>query len=73
MDVFGSIFQTGYNNYMLAEALDKYVLASAEAAYEDPGKQAPLELMVSGGNFHDAGNASYLADQKHTLFPRPTF
>ena len=32
-----SIFQYDENNFMVAETLDEYALASAEAAYENPG------------------------------------
>ena len=38
---------------MVAEAMEEYASASAEAAYEDPGKQAPMGFMVLGGEFND--------------------
>ena len=52
----GSSFQYEESNYMVAEAMEEYALASAEAAYENPGKQAPMVFMEAGGRFHD-GNA----------------
>ena len=33
---------------MLAETMEEYTLASAEAAYENPGEQAPMVFMASG-------------------------
>ena len=36
----GISFQAGYNKYMVTASLEKYALASAEAAYEYPRKQA---------------------------------
>ena len=45
----GSSFKYGVNSYVVVEALNKYVLASAEAYDEDPGQQAPIGLMASGG------------------------
>ena len=37
---------------MSLEALDEYVLAYSEAYYKDPGEQAPMGFMASGGGFH---------------------
>ena len=34
---------------MVAETLEDYSLASAEVAYENPGEQAPMGFMASGG------------------------
>ena len=34
---------------MVAETMDEYVLDSTEAAYENPGEQAPIGLMTSCG------------------------
>ena len=42
ISVFGSIFQSEESNSMVAEAMEEYALASAEAAYEDQGGQAPI-------------------------------
>ena len=47
------------------------MLDSAEEDYEYPGKQAPMELMDSGGEFNEAGNASHWLYQKQTSFPIP--
>ena len=33
---------------MLLETLDEYALASAEAAYENPGDQSPMGFMALG-------------------------
>ena len=33
--------------------MEEYSLASAKAAYEDPGEQAPMGFMAAGGGFHD--------------------
>ena len=48
------------------------MLASAEAAYEDPGEHAPMVFMASGVVFHD-GNTYHWWDQKHPPFPSQTF
>ena len=37
-----SRFQSETNKYMLAEKMEEYALASAEAACENPGEQAPM-------------------------------
>ena len=68
MSGLGSSFQSEENNSMVAEAMEEYELASAEAAYEDPGEQAQMGFMAAGGRFND-GNASHWWDQKHTSFP----
>ena len=34
----GSSFQSEESNSMVAEAMEEYVLASAESSYEDPGE-----------------------------------
>ena len=49
MSIFWVSFQAGENNYMMSEALEGYVLASVESAYEDTGQQAPMVFMASGG------------------------
>ena len=49
MDGLISSFQYEENNYMLAETLEEYALASAEAADENPGEQAPMGFMALGG------------------------
>ena len=57
MASLGGSFQSEESNYMAAEAMEEYSLASAEAEYEDPGEHAPMGFIVSGGGFCD-GNAS---------------
>ena len=49
MSIFWVRFQAGENNSMMSEALEGYVLASVESAYEDTGQQAPMLFMASGG------------------------
>ena len=56
---------------MVAEAMEEYVLASAESAYEDPGEQASMVFMEAGGGLHDL-NASHWWDQKHPSFTSQT-
>ena len=72
MEVLVSSFQYGENNSMLVESLEEYVLDYVEYDFEEPGKQAPMRLMTSGGEFHESGNYSNWLDQKHPSFPRPT-
>ena len=60
-----------YNSIMLKEP-QYHVLASADAAYEDPEQHATMRLMSSGEEFHDE-NASHLAYQKQTSFTRSTY
>ena len=48
MNGLGSIFQSELKNSMATEILEEYVLASTEAAYENPGEQAPMGLMALG-------------------------
>ena len=43
------IFQSEENNSMLVETIEEYALASAEAAYVNPGEQEPMEFMTAGG------------------------
>ena len=49
MAVLSSIFQSDENNSVVAETLKGCVLASAEAAHENPGEQAPMGLMYLSG------------------------
>ena len=44
-----SRFKDETDNSMVAETMEEYALASAEAAYENPGKQAPMVFMESSG------------------------
>ena len=57
---------------MVVEAVEEFVLGYTEADYEDPGEQAPIKFMASGGEFYDARNDSHCLYQKHFLFTRPT-
>ena len=50
---------------MAAEALERYVLASTEAAYQGPGKQVPIGFMDSGGETCESRNANHWLYQKH--------
>ena len=72
MDGLGSSFQSEESNFMVAESMEEYVLASAEAAYEYPREQAPMGLLTAGGGFHD-WNVSHWWDQKQPSFPIQTF
>ena len=64
MDGLGSSFQSEKRNSVIAEATEEYVLAFSESDYEDPGEQAQMRLMATGGRFHD-GNVSHWWDRKH--------
>ena len=57
---------------MMLESLVEYMLASAEAAYEDPGQQMPMGFMASGGQFYGV-NASNWVDQKQPSFTSSTY
>ena len=37
---------------MVEKAIEEYALASAEAAYEDPGEHVPMVFLASGVGFH---------------------
>ena len=43
---------------MVEKEMEEYALASAEAAYEDPGEHVPMVFLASGGGFH-YGNDSH--------------
>ena len=49
MDDLGSSFQYDENNYMVAEEMEEYALASTEVAYEDTEEQATMGFMAEGG------------------------
>ena len=66
---WNSSFQYEESNSMVAEAMEEYVLLSAEEAYEDPGEQAPMVFMTTEGGFHD-GNDYHWWDHK-TLISQP--
>ena len=42
---------------MVGETMEEYSLSSAEAAYENPGEQAPMGFMSSGGEIQGSENA----------------
>ena len=63
----GSSFQYEEIKSMVAESMEEYGLASAEAAYERPGEQVPIGFMASRRGFYDR-NISHLWDQKHPSF-----
>ena len=63
MGGLGSIFQYDEYNYMRSDAQEKFVLAYADADYEEPRGQAPMGFMDSGGLFYD-GNAFHCEDPK---------
>ena len=44
----GGRFKVGDSNSMVSESLEEYALDYSEAAYEDSGKQAPVEFMALG-------------------------
>ena len=60
------------NNYMLMETMEEHVLASVEEAYENPGEQAPMGFMASGGEIQISKNTSPGMDWKRLSFPSPT-
>ena len=73
MDILDSGFQDGEKTSMMSEKMEEFVLASKEAAYEEPGKQAPMGFMDSGIEFHEDGNSSHCADQKHPSFTNSNY
>ena len=44
---------------MVEESLKEYPLVSAEAVYEDPGKQALMGFTVPGGESPESRNGSH--------------
>ena len=46
MSILGVSFQAGDNNSMISEALEGYVLASAESDYDNTGQQTPMVFMA---------------------------
>ena len=49
---------------MIEEALEEYVLDSAESDYENLGQQAQMGFMSLGGEFDESGNDSHRLYQK---------
>ena len=58
----GSSFQSEEINSMVAEAMEEFVLASAEGYCEDPWRQIIMVFMASGAEYHEAINASHWLD-----------
>ena len=54
---------------MVAGEIEYYALAFSEAAYENPGEQAPMGFMSSGGEIQGSENTSPWMDQKKSSFP----
>ena len=53
---------------MVEEKMEEYALASTEADYENPGEQAPMWLMESGGETQGSENTLPWMDRKHSSF-----
>ena len=68
-----SIFQAMENHFMAFEALEGYVLAYAEAAYQYLVQQVTMIFMSSGVEYHEAVNTYHWLDQKHPSFIWLTF
>ena len=73
MDILDSGFQAGGKTSMMSEIMEEFVLASKEAAYKEPGKQAPMGFMDSGIESHKDGNSSHCADQKQPSFTNSNY
>ena len=54
---------------MVAETMDEYVLASAEAAYNNTGEKATIGFMASGGGIKGSENTPPWMDRKCLSFP----
>ena len=52
----GRRFQYKENKCMVEKELEEYELESVESAYEDPGENAKIGFMASGGAFHDVND-----------------
>ena len=52
--------------------MEGYALASAEAAYENLGEQAPMGFMASGGEIQGSENTSPWMNQKRSSLPSLT-
>ena len=57
---------------MVAETMEEYALASAEADYENTGEHAPIGLVAFGGEIQGSENAYPWMDQKRSYLPSPT-
>ena len=49
MSGLGSSFQSEGENYMVAESLEGFVLASEGVDYKDPEEQVTMDIMTLGG------------------------
>ena len=49
--------------------MEEYALASAEAAYENPGEQAPMGFMAPGGEIQGSENTPPWMNRKRSSFP----
>ena len=56
----------------VVESLEEYAVATAAAAYEYSGEQAPIRHLYLGVENNEVGNVSHCMDHKHTSFPGPT-
>ena len=57
---------------MVVETMEEYVLASVEEAYENPGEQAPMGFMASGGEIQVSKNTTPWMDRKRSYLPSLT-
>ena len=57
---------------MVEGKMEEYELASAEAAYENSGEQAPMVFVASGGYIQVSENTSSWMDLKRSYFPSLT-
>ena len=53
---------------MATETMEEYSLASEEAAYENPGEQAPMGFMASGREIQGSENNPPWMDRKCSSF-----
>ena len=51
--------------------MEEYTLASAEAAYENPGEQAPMGFMALGGEIQGSENTPPLDGLETLIFLLP--
>ena len=52
--------------------MEEYALDSAEAAYDNPGEQAPMGIMALGGEIQGSENESPQMDRKRLFYPSLT-
>ena len=56
---------------MVVEKMEEYALASAEAAYKNPGEQAPMGFMALGGEIQGSENAPPPYGPETVMSPLP--